>query len=1139
MKRIFAASVGCLCTLSALAASHETPESFQAYKKEVLKDPALIRYYTFEEGYGPEVTNHATPEEPGRLALTGGPIGSLTVCNLTPYGTIGDWRGTDVKPIEWIPGRFAGKSAIRSGDAACPSQQLVERMMRGLYRSGITGSEFGKGLSIFGWFRFEPIAGSCTVFRLGDAQKTGFRLQYNRSVLEFKVATGGAPLALRTTGCASRLWHFIAVTVGDGAVRLYLDGKLADEKPFDGAIAPVEECTRIPSCLRFLEMEAGFGTYFQVAENGHVANTAPRGRLHIDELAIFKRSLSAAELGAFFSRRRETGSEEEQRAAFAKWEARQALSDRIVMEIPRDTDGYFRVDEPISATIALPADCAGEHRATMEVVTLEGKAVQKLEKRIAGGETFSERLRLPACGVYWLDMKVEDASGKLVKRLPLKFCLGIVPPAPKELSDRNPMAYWADRSAAFHYDTPLRRLSMPPQAYMQEFTDIYANYARRIPNFRSYVWFEFPHKCKAPQKGWDAGRAENRAYLKRAAELLRDKNVVAYEMTSEPHGVDPKWYVQILEDARKTFDDAGILRPMIPPGGAPPSIPMMSDILKAGGERYMDGLSYHPYASDHPIRHYLFSDSVARLKEITKPYDKRFRFWNTESGVLSLPRINDRPMTRSEAFATRWPSRDGFFLGAIIAKPEEEAAQSAVQDVLMTLLAGYEIYTHCQRPHIEGNPCLNSVALTAMAGQVLNRYAGMARLPLSGATDMCLLVKQADGSQIAALFSDEPTLVTLRLKPETTYRTMDLYGNYGRLRTDQDGLLSIPCTPSPFYVFDVPQDLSEVVPLKLSLPEEISEQGELTGTVIVSNPYRKRLNGVIEAADVQGAKISLADRQVSLAPGERLETTFRVKGTDLKRRTYRFGVTLKDEAGRIVSAASALSRSQGVIRKVPQVLKAMPLDGDEAKWKGIPAIVCDTVENVVHGKPNFAEVWLPQWLGRDDLSLTVQVCWRKGDGIYFLLRVRDDVVMPAPADKTSRAFLYDCLELFVDSRPFGRQGTVSGPGADQTVIVPRSAEEASACDLWYARKGNEHLRVSCVGKGTTDGWLLEGKIEPNDRSEFRVQAGSQFRMDFLVDDTDKDDAKWRRKSAMAVDGKFNNAMDSEGWGRYELSADDF
>jgi hypothetical protein len=39
----------------------------------------------------------------------------------------------------------------------------------------------------------------------------------------------------------------------------------------------------------------------------------------------------------------------------------------------------------------------------------------------------------------------------------------------------------------------------------------------------------------------------------------------------------------------------------------------------------------------------------------------------------------------------------------------------------------------------------------------------------------------------------------------------------------------------------------------------------------------------------------------------------------------------------------------------------------------------------------------------------------------------------------------------------------------------------------------------------------------------------------MSDDTDSLDPKWIRKSAMALHGKFTNYINSNIWGRYELS----
>mgnify|MGYP000057755389 FL=1 len=65
--------------------------------------------------------------------------------------------------------------------------------------------------------------------------------------------------------------------------------------------------------------------------------------------------------------------------------------------------------------------------------------------------------------------------------------------------------------------------------------------------------------------------------------------------------------------------------------------------------------------------------------------------------------------------------------------------------------------------------------------------------------------------------------------------------------------------------------------------------------------------------------------------------------------------------------------------------------------------------------------------------------------------------------------------------------------------------------------------------------MIEGKLVPKEGANLKLLPGSQFNMDFLVDDTDSLDPKWLRKSAMAVHGAFSNFTNPGLWGRYELA----
>jgi hypothetical protein len=183
-----------------------------------------------------------------------------------------------------------------------------------------------------------------------------------------------------------------------------------------------------------------------------------------------------------------------------------------------------------------------------------------------------------------------------------------------------------------------------------------------------------------------------------------------------------------------------------------------------------------------------------------------------------------------------------------------------------------------------------------------------------------------------------------------------------------------------------------------------------------------------------------------------------------------------------------------------------------------------------------AELWLPQWRGRDDLSFTAQFAWKKNDGIYMLLKIKDNTVLPAAKEKESLAFQWDCLELFFDSRPQGKRGGPVGIGADQAIVIPKTSDKMEKCVVWFSDigKGNgEHkINAEFVGRKTKDGYLLEGKITPKEGGAFKILAGSQFCMDLIIDDTDNPNELL--SSSMALHGVRLNSVDSSHWGRYRL-----
>ncbi len=1148
----------CLVVLMMAAVTAGAGESagqrqFSEYKDAVLQDPSLIRFYTFEDGHGNEVTNHVVLD-PSQTASTGGPLGSLTIGRRSVDDQAPNVHvltgsvlpGKLISP-DWTRGRWPWKAAISSGLDRATAPPAASK----LYRSGITGADFSDGGTLTGWIRIHENAEaqeSCNIVTLGDGWGNGFILSWSKNAqtpkgsLSFKMGAAEATLRgtqVATSPCQPAVWHQFAVAFDGATLKLYLDGALKDEKPFAAKVVPTsyEDYPQVGPFYENLS-PTRWGSFLMIAHNvaqmGKVSS-----QFDIDELAIYKRALTADEIGKLELAGRPSMTPSEQLADYRALMSGQKTRDEIRMDIPYDTGGYFRIDQPIAATVDIPAETGlqGDFTAVFELETIYGKPVRKLERKVSVGKPLTESLLLPECGAYLLDMSLVAPDGALLKRLSRKYGLGIVPPAPKELTKNNPVAFWANLDDRFSYDAPIRRVLYLNAA---DFETRYAGYEKVIPNFRAFAWF-YCGMTLEPKV-----LAKNKTLFAEAVKTMQDKKVFGLEVTSEPKVTEIKGYVEMLRMVTEAFRPEMPDLLIFPPGGSPPQIPMIAEILKQGGIKYVDGVSYHPYTG-HPIYSHLWDNPTKRLREVVALYpEKKLTLWATENALNSLPRVRDRPMTREQAHGARYPSFlvDGLqgFSSFVSMTPEDDAAALQCHDILLKLVDGYEIYTIHMTPNVslarqEGGelPSLKGVAITALAGQVLNTQKEVTRLPLAAVENMCVLVRHTDGSTTAAIFSMKPATISFKVAPNAEFRSMDMLGNFGVIKANAEGLITVQSGMAPFYIFGVPDKLQEVTPLKIVAPVVLPDNGILKGTVTVSNPFSTPLTATLAAQKVPGAGITLKKTAISLAAGDSATIPIELRSESLKRRSYLLGVAMTGTDGKVIATAQQIFESQGVIQVVPQAATPIKLDGDPADWANIPAVICNDAESVVHGKPNRAEIWVPQWMNEEDLSLSIQTAWRKGDGIYFLLKVRDNVLLPAPADKVELAFRYDCLEFFFDSREKASQGTVISAGADQAIVIPQIGEQAAPCELWYGKKGQNHITLECVGRKTEDGYLIEGRVTPNAKSTFQLQDGAEFRMDFLVDDTDKLDPKWLRKAAMALHGKMSNYDNSNIWGRYKLS----
>lgn len=1113
--------------------AHETKSGFETYKKEMLRDLSLIRYYTFEEASPWEVANHTTVEA-GKRAFSGGPLGSLRILTDTPYGknclTERSRNDRNYVSPEWTRGRWPWKPALSLGTGETT-----------LYRSGIDGSEFSKGGTFFGWFRIhETVAPQAAVhlIYLNRSLMLDWRKQGESGTLTVILDNRGTPpdrlrAVLQGQNLKPGIWNFFAVSLDGKNASLHLNGTLAVRKPFAGSLKPVPKSSYI-----------GNAAYYHHGERLRIGcRLDPKEHLipaDICEFGIYNRALKDTEIQRLYSLGKPSESPAAQLADFRRENAAKEKRKKIRLEIPAKTAGYFRINAPVPVTAEIPADSGfqGEFRFTVSVENLNGKVLWSKERKLIAGTQVVENLRFDKCGVYYLSLSVRDAKGRLVRELPEKYSVGIVPPAPA--SNTAPVAFWWNQDDyKFSYDAPIRRMNYWGDA--KGFLEWHDALKKAIPHFKAYVMMGCP--TQHGKKLTDEQKKEYEAYCEKAADVFASRNIWGFEATSEVYErcISQEAYFDLLPIMNKVFRKKVPNMLIVPPGGQPPTIPQITYLLKKGGAEYIDGVSHHNY-KNNPVAEFHFDNCGTRLQKAVDQYakGKKLILWDSESALGPLPRIGYRPMTREEAFSMKYPrvTSHGYttFMVSIPLVPEEEAAALQVHAILTDLISGYSLYCRCNGP---GDvPNLQGVAITALCGQILNKWESCENLKLDTLNTLCVLVKNSDKTCHAAIFGMEERLLNFRLKPNTAYRTMDLFGNYGSIRTDADGILSVNSGMNPFYILNIPDDMKQVSVMKLSIPEKLSDRGFLRAKLDIANPFSTTLRGRLEALPLKGAKIKLSKTDVSLAEGKRDSVDIELNAFALKRRSYPLEIMLKDRNGRSIASAQSLFHSAGLVHEVQEFRRPVRLDGDETKWKQVKEFVYDDAESVVHGKPNLAEQWLPQWRGKKDLSLSVKVAWRRNDAVYFLLKVTDDCVLPAPPNKVSVGFLYDCLELFFDSRPVGELGSALDQGADQVVIIPNSGNTAGACRLWYASRKNNFFSVACIGGKTHDGYWIEGRITPEKESRLKILPGTRFNMDFLVDDADIFEGKTLlRKSAMAVHGDFNNNSNADKWGAYELSLD--
>jgi hypothetical protein len=234
-----------------------TYKAWRQRRAALLRDPSLLRFYTFEG-----VTNQA--EQVPDLADKEGALSY----RLTPV------PGAPEERLTVIAGRWPQKPAVR--------------MDRGVFRAEPFAVD-NKTFTVEMWFRknsYGTLRGNSgatdgTLVSQGNGYWDGWRVttSYPEQTLGFEI---GRPQPSSSFGffdagpLPDGVWHHLAVTWGGREMRMYLNGLLARAVPYDGDYTPPKP----GDGFRIGYADAGWGST----------------KLDVDEVAVYSRALSPGEV---------------------------------------------------------------------------------------------------------------------------------------------------------------------------------------------------------------------------------------------------------------------------------------------------------------------------------------------------------------------------------------------------------------------------------------------------------------------------------------------------------------------------------------------------------------------------------------------------------------------------------------------------------------------------------------------------------------------------------------------------------------------------------------------------------------------------------------------------------------------------
>jgi hypothetical protein len=1107
---------------------------------DILNDKYLVRYYPFENGSGGWADQLAGKGE-GRLMLVGN----------SPYGEPEDRRmdkwGGPVVGTEWHQGRAPGTWSIRPGEGR-----------ESVIRSQFYGTDTGT-FSIEAWVR--PHSSIGPYIWAGSVHDNGFALQREYNHLVWRVVTADGVVIVRTQKLPDGLWHQVVAEWDDSTLtaRLYVNGLVVGEtKGSSGYVAPSGS------------KELGGNPlidYDGLRIGGLRSSQVGALRFDIDELLIYSRVLNSDEIATRYRDGAPRGTAEEQLAQFHAEMQREEVYNAIRLDIPKDTFGYFPKDSRLDLTVSVPANkvWSGDLKAAWSVEDLAGKVIGTGANSLAvspdKGASLSAELSFPEYGLYFVKISLVDAAGSLIKKQ--EYPVGIIVSLPdqKDMPKTSPLASHGiiERSPEgleLGFGVADRFIRgwewKAPGKYDFDYSDKVIDQAHgrgmnvmfcfnRVP----VSWDENPDSSKFNMYHF-------KEYLTELVRRYKDK-VQYWEVLNEPNsshhqktlggGLErAKNYVKVLKAAAEVIrreDPDGVI---VGISGCPGFEVWTEQVLAAGGAPYFDVVSIHNYRSV-PIQNSARQDPIGRVRAALDRYGKVAPIWNGEFGFMKSPRIDGRPMDVEQLKAFhggRVTSRYGvsFINSYMPIWTENSVAAWTLQTIMLDLGDG------CSRvfllagaggvfPHYVGTglPSEQGVAMAALASRLIS-MKGAGRLPMASLRDACVLIESEDGNRDAAVFSDDKTELFFRVPGRQSMHGMDMLGNPMSWPVDENGVICIQADLRPVFLFNVPQGFAQIPLLAIGVEDQL-QKGKTKGILTLTNPSNQPIVYHLEA-DLPKELTLECETQIKVAAYSERKLPFTLTENGLKRGQHELGFSLLNNQGKLLGKAQRLLNAQSTMVMIPKMNNEISLRANPSDWEGIKPVVIDDVGYVLSGKPIPGFPWSPQWLDASDLSFSYRVAWNVAQGLLFFIEVTDNKTRVAPDDQLNRMFQYDCVELFLDTRPLKLRSASYASGVDQIMVRPSLTDEAAPCSVIVAGGKSSQVETQFFGRRTKTGYIIEGRIGPNAKAPWNFEAGMPLALDMIVDDADET----LRKAVMGIGyGGLNNSRDTSPWGWYELSKD--